>query len=224
LNSLLYKTEKDLERINQILGRNKDAAAWSKRAAERKELINRYLWDAQRGLFMDFNFKTHAKSTYDYVTTYYPLWAGLATSEQAKELAANLKIFEQPGGLDMSPYDTGGQWDYPYGWAPTQLLAIEGLRRYGFDADANRVSFKFLSTVAENFRKQGIIVEKYNVVNRSTEANVSVGYKQNVIGFGWTNAAFLALLHALPSDMVDRLGREQEQAASDQQARSAAAR
>ncbi len=214
LNSLLYKTEKDLEQMSKLLGHQDDAVTWSRRAAERKQRMNQYLWDQKRGLFMDFNFKTETKSTYDYITTYYPLWAGLATPEQAKALAANLRIFEQPGGLDISPHDTGGQWDYPYGWAPTQLVAIEGLRRYGFDDDANRVSYKFLSTVAENFRKQGIIVEKYNVVNRSTEANVSVGYQQNVIGFGWTNAAFLALLHALPADMVDRLASEQAQQAA----------
>ncbi len=36
----------------------------------------------------------------------------------------------------------------------------------------------------------------------------------NVIGFGWTNAAFLELLHALPKEMVSRLEKEQEQPAT----------
>jgi len=101
------------------------------------------------------------------------------------------------------------QWDDPYGWAPTQLLAIEGLRRYGYNTDADRVSYEFLSTIAENFRRDGTIREKYNVVTRSSEAHVAAGYQQNVVGFGWTNAAFLALLHALPQDMVARLAKEQ---------------
>ena len=39
----------------------------------------------------------------------------------------NLGIFEQPGGLAMSSTDASVQWDYPYGWAPTQIVAIEGL-------------------------------------------------------------------------------------------------
>jgi hypothetical protein len=30
-----------------------------------------------------------------------------------------------------------------------------------------------------------------------------------VIGFGWTNAAFLVFLHELPKDWVDRLAKEQ---------------
>ena len=65
----------------------------------------------------------------------------------------------------MSSTDAGVQWDYPYGWAPTQIVAIEGLRRYGFNDDANRISYNFLSTIAENFRRDGTIREKYNVVD-----------------------------------------------------------
>lgn len=109
----------------------------------------------------------------------------------------------------MSSRETGVQWDLPYGWAPTQLLAIEGLRNYGFNNDANRISYKFLSTVAENFRRDGTIREKYNVVTRSSESHVEAGYNQNVVGFGWTNGAFLALLHALPDDFKERLSKEQ---------------
>ena len=52
--------------------------------------------------------------------------------------------------------------------------------------------------VAENEKKDGFIREKYNVVNRSTVANVSAGYASNVVGFGWTNGTFLVLLHELP--------------------------
>jgi alpha,alpha-trehalase len=108
----------------------------------------------------------------------------------------------------MSPEDSGMQWDYPYGWAPVQMLAIQGIRRYGFNADADRLSSKFLSTVIENFQRDGTIREKYNVVTRSSEAQVAAGYQANVIGFGWTNAAFLELLNALPKDVAENLDRE----------------
>jgi alpha,alpha-trehalase len=163
---------------------------------------------------VDYDFVTQSRSSYQYVTTFYPLWAGLATPEQADALERKLPIFEQPGGLVQSHYESGAQWDYPYGWAPTNLLAIEGLRRYGFNADADRVSYKFLSTVAENFRRQGTIVEKYNMVTRSSETHVSEGYTQNVVGFGWTNGTFLVLLHALPAGIVEKLAKEQSQPAA----------
>jgi len=40
---------------------------------------------------------------------------------------------------------------------------------------------------------------------------VELGYQMNVVGFGWTNAAFLELLHGLPKDMTERLEKEQDQ-------------
>ncbi|HKD02897.1 MAG TPA: trehalase family glycosidase, partial [Terriglobales bacterium] len=117
----------------------------------------------------------------------------------------------QPGGLPMSLQQSGAQWDLPYGWGNIEMLAIEGLRRYGYHSDADRISYKFLSTVAENFRRDGNIREKYNVVSRSSEAPVELGYAMNVVGFGWTNAAFVELLHALPKEMAEKLENEQSQ-------------
>jgi alpha,alpha-trehalase len=195
LNSLLYKTEKDLEQISRWLGHTTDAEKWSKRAEQRKKLIARYLWDDKAGFFFDFDGQTGQRSSYRYATTFYPLWAGLATPEQAKAIAKNLPAFEQPGGLAMSTEDTGAQWDLPYGWGNIEMLAVDGLRRYGFNDDAERISYEFLSMVAENFRRDGNIREKYNVVARSSESHVE----------------FVELLHGLPKDMVERLAREQDQ-------------
>ena len=65
------------------------------------------------------------------------------------------------------------------------MLAVDGMRRYGYNEDADRISYEFLSMVAENFRHDGNIREKYNVVTRSSEARVELGYQMNVVGFGW---------------------------------------
>jgi alpha,alpha-trehalase len=209
LNSLLYKTEKDLERMSEMLGRKADAEDWRKRAEERRERIQKYLWDSEQGLYFDYDFENGKRSTYEYVTAFFPLWAGIPTPEQARMVMQHLPTFEKPGGLVMSPHETGGQWDFPYAWAPDQLVADEGIRRYGFSEEANRVSYEFLSTVAENFRRDGTIREKYNAVTRSSETQVTAGYHMNIVGFGWTNAAFLVLLHELPETSVTRLADEQ---------------
>ncbi len=183
--------------MSEILGRPGDAAEWKKHAAERAQKITRYLWDSDRGLFYDYNFVTGKRSTYDYATTFYPLWAGLASKQQGAAVAANVKIFEQPGGIVMSRFESQAQWDYPYGWAPVNLLAVEGLRRYGDSADADRISLKFLSMILEDFRRDHTLREKYDVVNRTAATHIQAGYTQNVTGFGWTNAVFLELLHRL---------------------------
>ena len=208
LNSLLYKTEKDMEKISSHLGRKQEAARWKRLAEQRAAKIRKFLWDPARGVFFDYDLRSNKRSDYVYATTFYPLWAGLATTEEAKAVVANLHLLEQPGGLAMSTNKSGVQWDYPYGWAPIQLLACEGLRRYGYTAEANRISYNFLATVTAIFARGGIIREKYDVVQRSAQVQVAAGYPTNEIGFGWTNGVFLELLGRLPKEMVDRLRKE----------------
>jgi alpha,alpha-trehalase len=89
-------------------------------------------------------------------------------------------------------------------------VSIDGMRRYGFNEDADRVAYKFLSTVAENFRRDGTIREKYNAVTRSSETAVTAGYNINIVGFGWTNGVFLSLLRDLPKPLEDQLAKEQD--------------
>ena len=139
------------------------------------------------------------------MTTFLPLWVGLATPEQAKGVMKNLGVFDHPGGLAMSDQQTGVQWDLPYGWAPNHLMAIEGMRRAGFNAEADRVSVQFLDTILTNYKRTGTIREKYNVVTGSDEAPVLAGYHENLIGFGWTNGTFLVLYHALPAEQQKKV-------------------
>jgi len=206
----LYKTEKDLEQMANTLGRKPEAEEWHKRAESRKASIQKYLWDGEHGLYFDYDFENGKRSTYEYVAAFFPLWAGVPTPEQARAVMGHLATFEKPGGLVMSPYETGAQWDFPYAWAPDQLVADEGMRRYGFNVEADRVSYEFLSTVAENFRRDGTIREKYNAVTRSSETQVTAGYHMNIVGFGWTNGAFLVLSRELPAPAVSRLAQEQD--------------
>jgi alpha,alpha-trehalase len=210
LNSLLYKNEKDLEAMSRELGRTQEADDWKNKASARQRLIVGWLWDAQRGEFFDYNVLEKNRSVYEYASTFYPLWTGLATKEKAAAVLKNLDHFERPGGLLTSPYETGAQWDAPYAWAPLQLIAVEGLRRYGYEDQANRLSYEFLSNVVENFRHDGTIREKYDAVHRSAAATVKSGYSINVIGFGWTNGVFLVFLNQLPKADVERLGAGQD--------------
>jgi len=120
----------------------------------------------------------------------------------------NLPFFEEPGGIVMSKRESQTQWDYPYGWAPIHLLAVEAMRQYGYEAEANRISYKFLSMVMQNFERDNTIREKYDVVNRSAKTHIVEGYKRNVIGFGWTNGVFLELAHQLPPEFIARLRKQ----------------
>lgn len=197
LNALLYKYERDLAAIETILGDSSAAAHWNQVAATRQQRINSLLWDDAAGLFVDYDTRHAQRSNYRYVTTYYALWSGLATPSQAKRLVANLSLFERRGGLQMSTEDTGEQWDAPYGWAPTNWLAVEGLARYGYTVDAQRIAHKFMASVQNGYSRDGTIREKYNMDKASSEVQVVTGYKENVVGFGWTNGVYLEMQQLL---------------------------
>ncbi len=110
------------------------------------------------------------------------------------------------------------QWDLPYGWAPVTWLTIDGLAKSGDVKDAVRISQKFITMVRENYECDRTIREKYDVVTASTEVNVASGYKENVIGFGWTNAAYLKM-----QALVKSSGKQSEQVARPQRNCSAQA-
>jgi len=201
LNSLLYVMERQTAEIQRILGHPGDAAVWDKRAQERAERINRLLWDPESGLYFDYEFVHHRRRKYPFATTFFPLWAGVASREQAAAVARNLPLFEKAGGVQTSTNVSGNQWDAPFAWAPLQMIAVEGLRRYGYTAEADRITKEFLSMVLNEYERRGIIVEKYDAVRRSIDvsAGIQFGYTSNEVGFGWTNGVFTELYDELPT-------------------------
>ena len=200
LNSLLYKYEADMARIATTLKKPEDTMQWKRRAEIRRAAINHYLWDPKQGLYLDYDYMTHQQSTYVYITTLYPLWAGAADAEQAKAVESHLNLLEHPGGLAMSTYNSGLQWDLPFGWAPTMWISIGGLHEDRDDADAVRVAREFSRTIETNYERDGTIREKYDVVTGSSELSIKTGYKTNEIGFGWTNAVYLEMQHLIATE------------------------
>jgi alpha,alpha-trehalase len=210
LNSLLYLMEVQIAEINSLLEREAQAGVWRQRAQERAERVNRLMWDPETGLYCDYNFVKKRVRRYPFLTTFYPLWTGIASQDQAARVVGNLNRFERAGGLQTSEFKSGDQWDAPFGWAPLQWIAVQGLRRYGYQTEANRISKNFLAMVRQEFQRHHDLEEKYDVVRRTDDvkSGLRYGYHSNEAGFGWTNAVFTALLDELsPEDQRDVLNR-----------------
>ncbi|HEX4808180.1 MAG TPA: trehalase family glycosidase [Bryobacteraceae bacterium] len=193
LNTLLYLMEMQSAEIL------KDPV-WRQRAEHRAAKINELMWDDRDGLYYDYNFVSKNVRRYPFLTTFYPMWAGIASKQQAARIVANLPKFERPGGLQTSIVVSGNQWDSPFGWAPLEYIAVEGLRKYGYNTEADRISLKWLSMIQRDFDVRGRIVEKYDVVsaNSDVSAHIHFGYSSNEAGFGWTNAVYTTLYDELP--------------------------
>jgi alpha,alpha-trehalase len=197
LNALLYKYEVDFAASAEILGNKIQAKDWHERARMRKSTMDELMWSKTFGLYYDYNFKKTRRGIAVSLATYYPLWAGMVTAAQAKQLVKSLRKFEHKGGLAttdgqlLSKPIFGAvplQWAYPNGWAPLHFIVVEGLKRYGYHQDAERIARKWLKTNLDWFMKYGEFIEKYNVVS-PTKKPVE-GVYPNQSGFGWTNAIF----------------------------------
>jgi len=203
LNSLLYRYELDLADFATKLGKSDEAKHWAAAAAARKQAMDKYLWRAGDGMYRDYDFVAGKSSPTPYINTFYPLWAGAASPQQAAAVRGKLAVFERRGGLSMDNQPSGVQWNDPFGWAPTNWLAIKGLEDYGFHDDARRLAGKFTATVDRGLADDGTIREKYNMAKGNADVRVSAGYSENVIGFGWTNGVYLKLQEILQRNKAE---------------------
>lgn len=196
LNILLYRMESDIAGFYQEIGDNGSSQIWEERAKISASAMDKYFWNEQAGLYFDYHLGKEEQRIYPFLTTFWPLWQGLASKEQAAKVAANAQLFLAAGGLQTSCRVTGEQWDAPFAWAPLQLLAVEGLERYGYSELAREVARRFTAMIWASFKNDGIICEKYDAVKASSEVSnqITFGYSSNEPGFGWTNAVVLEFL------------------------------
>ncbi len=197
LNAMLFKYEKDFERAALILGRPEEARQWSKKSEERRARVDEYLWNESAGFYFDYNFQLGKRSRVWSLAGYYPLWAGMASTEQAERLVDNIDKFEVAGGLASTrqyPHireHHPAQWDYPNGWAPLHFIVVRGLASYGYENEAARIAKRWLYANLHSFNRHGVFFDKYNVVDLDQAPKDGVYPLQS--GYGWTNAVFSIL-------------------------------
>ena len=202
LNSLLYGLERA---ISEGCAAHQDSACerrFADRASRRREAMDRYLWDAKAGYFMDYNWR-HRKPTGELTAaTLYPLFTGVADMKQADAVGGNTQVLLlKEGGIVTTNISSGQQWDAPNGWPPLQWIAVSGFRRYDQPALAHEIARRWLMTVQRVFANKGKLVEKYDV-----EHNLPGGGGEYPLqdGFGWTNGVTRALLDLYPDLAPDR--------------------
>lgn len=205
LNCLLYKYEVDIARTIRDHFKDKlyipaefrskgheskeyeTSAVWDRRAKRRKGLIDKYMWNEDKGMYFDYDTAKQEMTSYESATTFWTMWAGVANPRQASLLVSQaLPRFQAYGGLVSGTEESRGvvgidrpnrQWDYPYGWAPQQMLAWTGLLRYGYQEEAETLAYKWLYMITKAFVDfNGAVVEKYDVTRPIDPHRVDAEY------------------------------------------------
>lgn len=204
LNCLLYTYQNNFDWITKLLQIKSDTN-WTEVAENTKQLIYKYHWSEQRGMFMDYDFVNKRHSKVATVVTFQPLWAGLANESQAKKVVENMSIFECEAGLKTTEPladTTYYQWGQKSVWSPMQHIIGIALDNYGYKKEATRVAQKYLDIVAQNYidpqprtftykngkvdtRKAGKTYEKYTF-----QGKINDGEYMAAEMMGWTTAAY----------------------------------
>ena len=198
LNALLYAIEDNMAFFAKELCLSQDNLIWSERKELRCKLINEYLYDETAGMFCDYDFEFNKKSSIFSVASFYPLFVGLATDEQAKNTRHNLFRIEQEYGISASEpikETMDLQWDYPHGWACLNYIVVNSLLRYGYDDDAYRIAKKYVNLLERNFDSTGGIWEKYDVVTGEPSISKENATKHTMMG--WTAGVYVYFKKAL---------------------------
>jgi alpha,alpha-trehalase len=199
LNSLLFGLENAIRAGCERRGDKACAHEFERRAAARRNSMDRYLWDAAKGAYLDYRWTKRTRMPLVSAATLYPLFVSLASKSQA---AAVAKITAgellKAGGVATTNLDTGQQWDSPNGWAPLQWIAVSGLRDYGQTPLAEAIACRWIANVNEVYRQSGKLVEKYDVVTTGRSGGGGEYPLQD--GFGWTNGVMRKLIALYPAD------------------------
>lgn len=215
LNAMLYKYETDFaalisDNFNdnfQIEDRNYNSKYWLLKAETRKNLMNHFLWNEDIGCYFDYNFKSQEQNIFLSATSFFPLWANIATKSQAKKMVENcLPKLIFLGGIAGSSKEALSsigedqmqrQWDFPNGWPPHQIIIWQGLLNYGYKTIAHELIYRWLWMITKNACDyNGTVPEKYNVVSASHKVFAEYGNQGTDFeyitreGFGWMNASF----------------------------------
>jgi putative isomerase len=192
LNSLLYRELLACGYLLEMLG---DPAAANRRRRQAQDLadaMHEHLWDERDGTFYSADLSLRPIDPADWLhrgaprtwsslllridswSSFLPLWAGLATAEQAERMLArtrDTRTFSAAYGIrslsrlekmyDLRPSNNPSNWLGPV-WGMSNYLVFRGLVKYGFVSDARDLAEKTVRLFGLDLETAGALHEFYH--------------------------------------------------------------
>ena len=190
LNCFMVSFYRSMGYLAGRLGKTEDQKLWETRKNELVGKILTTLCDEQTSCFFDWNFRDHAFVRVVTPAIYMPLWAQVATKEQA---AAIEHFATDPKKLypcmptvafDHPKMDPNGYWRGSV-WLNVAYFAVKGLFDYGFTKTASAIR----ETLLDWIDRDDTIHENYNPIS---------GVGKCAPGFSWSCVFAMALVLELP--------------------------
>ena len=154
-NSILIRANQHLKDIARTIGH--EVPKQIVELAEKGQNSLEELWDDFYKQYYSRTFITHKLVKEPSLSALLPLYAGSISKERAEEL---VKLMKSPNQFDTnypipsvpissSWYKELGYWQGPT-WINTNWLITDGLRRYGFNAEADDIAEKSIELVTQH--------------------------------------------------------------------------
>lgn len=191
LNSFMIKEFEAMAVICRELGLKEDEKHFSIRAQNLAKAVQTECWDDRDGFFYSVDVDVETRP-YEWIhkglgvfwnslpiriqvwSGFLPLWAGIATPEQAEIMRnhyRNPKSFNANGGIrtlsreekmyNLDATNNPSNWLGPV-WIVASYCVFRGLLNYDFAEESAELTAKTLSLLAKDIRKTGTLHEYYN--------------------------------------------------------------
>ena len=176
LNCLLVKEAKSLANMALELGDSANYQYWTIEANDRINFINQYMWDTETKFYYhvdkddhDFTYFSSNDLKHQEIIGFLPLWAGIASQEQADYLLEHLidpdKFWRNYGIPSLSAldpyYNPMGYWNGPV-WVEWNYLIFRGLLDYGYLEEAENIAQKVFDNVIYQLKNNHYFWELYS--------------------------------------------------------------
>lgn len=192
LNCYLYAEKKQLAQLLSIIDKTDEAKKYNAEAELLKIDIQNKFYDDNTGYFYDIDLTNKKHIIVQGPEGWIPLWTGVATDEQAKRVV-NI-IMDTTKFNTFVPLPTlakdnnkfnpqNGYWRGPV-WLDQAYFAIEGMRNYGFNKEADLLTKKLIENAEGLAKTDAPIRENYHPIS---------GLGLNANHFSWSAAHYLLL-------------------------------
>ena len=183
LNSLYTLDAECLAKIAAILGKEEDSRKFAAEYERMKQLVRDKLWNEKDGIyenrFWDGRFSSRLSPT-----NFYPMFAGIATPEQAERMIKkHLLNPKEFWGKYVAPTIARDDPAFPDQfywrgdiWGPTNYMLYEGITRYRFDQVALEYAQKNYDLFMDDWRINQHDDEEYYAWGGSTGNESSTHY------------------------------------------------
>ncbi|OGV54712.1 MAG: hypothetical protein A2X49_09560 [Lentisphaerae bacterium GWF2_52_8] len=189
------------------LGLADEEEEWLAHHRRLNSLMNERLWSEKNGLYMDYDNDLGIQTEVLSYAGFLPLICGAPSEAQAEKIVKHLKnpgTFGTPFGiatvarscaLDYSK----DMWRGPV-WINVNWLVARGLRRYGFEKEAENLTSKTLAVIEEMYSKYGVFFEFYDdrleldppkLMRKGKNAPEISPFHQPFSDYGWTATLYI---------------------------------